>query len=142
MKVHNPVSTHILRRRCLTWRDLKEATLLLQSPLPPKHPVGQNAGRKSKTFLSYNGLRRTRVHSTRPGPTALEKQNGINVRQRGCMRKQDQTHLASGKSNPRPPTDVGTALQAKASWPTSSTAMNRLRFQHGVHPVVKQSREP
>lgn len=50
--VHNLVTTHIPSRRRPMQGDIKEAGSLLQSPLRPKHLMGQNATGKTKRGLA------------------------------------------------------------------------------------------
>jgi hypothetical protein len=111
-------------------------------PSPAEPSRGRKRRKRNKdgslSFI-FQGLPQAKADPTQPGPTALEKQQGNNVGQRGGIRKQDQTYMASGKSDLGPSTNVATVLQAEAPRPRSSTAIKRPRTRRGVRPIVKQS---
>jgi hypothetical protein len=103
---------------------------------------GRKRCRKNKDVSlssNFKGLPQGKADPTQPGPTALEKQPGNNVRQRGGMRRQDQTHMASGKPDLGPSTNVAAVLQSEAPSQRSSTAIKRPLFWRSVRPIVKQS---
>ena len=114
-------------------------------PSPTESSRGPKCHKKIEEVPRSCTGRRSTSRLTRPGLTTLERQNGNNVRQRrGCMRMQDQAHrfdVSSGKSDPRPLTNVGTVPQTEAPRPRFPAAIKTPRFEDSSQPVLEQSRE-
>lgn len=105
-------------------------------PSPAEASHGRKRRRENKDVSlssNFKGLPQGKTDPTQLGPTALEKQP------RGGMRRQDQIHMASGKPDLGPSTNVAAVLRSEAPCQRSSTAIKRPLFPRGIRPIVKQS---
>jgi hypothetical protein len=125
-----------------TGQDHSHGTASRQrSPVEPsREPKRQKTGKRGS--LGVNRPPCTGAREPQPCPTALDRQRGNNAkrRRRGVRMGEEglTSAIPSGKSDPEPGTQVGSACAPQVRAPVSpaSNALKRPYIQHGVRPTL------